>query len=109
MAGLCVRGVSAHSLICHRCRCGELVVDGFFHQLKVTWDRKNKSARADCPCHECGLVYRRRFRLTSSKNPLRRRLVRWDSVFWFLLKYLPRRWVSRGAGWTLWLEARVPL
>ncbi len=57
-----VKGITTMDLICHRCDCGQISIDGFFHQLKIaSKDLEKMTVTMECPCSVCGLMFHRTF------------------------------------------------
>lgn len=101
-----VKNLTSFHLILHRCRCGEVGILGFWHQLNPVIDRERRRAWVPVTCRKCLRESRRTFQLTTGK--MRPRLFSWlDICHWLWMHGMPHRL------WRLlllpccWLEEKV--
>jgi hypothetical protein len=105
--------VGADMLFINRCSCGELTVQGFFHQLKfISCSVPKKKLVAEFHCDKCKILYRKVFRLTTSKVTSHR-VTNWIRLYFRIASlvwdYFPVALRVPSMKLVLWLENHLPI
>ena len=109
-----VKNVTNFSLFHHKCFCGEMTVHGFWQQIEKVVEEEKHRVIVYLPCSECGMVYSRGYRLTTSRGYPR--IINWLYLFvrlLWLIEMVPSRWRQQVRNRLLfiimWADRRIRL